>query len=404
MTIRAWPKRRRLGLLAAATMSVALAASLIGASALRAEEGCPSGQLPSSLDDGKCSKLSEYSRLPLDDSRPMVFEAIQDSPTMVHVQATGSITSDTPAAFETFLKSDDAKIAMASLPTIQLHSPGGDITAGIRLGEMIRKARLDTRIGRSFHLAEAFDNYTYKGAGCASACALAFLGGVGREYSDRDTYGFGPVGFASSDPSATDYVKRMGVDPTALTNIASAARIPVAPAQRMQIIFTPTQDSVFHAFDIRGSSAARFDFSLRTETYRGMVGCRDHEIVLYVVDREAAIPAALYVLRDTPAEFQDGAKTTLPATATYIKGKTPRDGVMLFKIKGLTAESFSDRGLSLVTIDKPADTALPHTANAENDPDSQMAWADRVTEFSFVISSKNARGVLPPVLKACDGS
>jgi hypothetical protein len=319
---------------------------------------------------------------------------------LTYLQATGTIMPETPAQFEKFLKTDDAKIAINSIPTIQLHSPGGDIAAGIKLGEMIRKARLNTEIGRSFHLDEAFDNYSYKSATCTSACALAFLGGVGRAYRAQDRYAFG-----STDPAATsDYVKRMGLDPAALHDLANADRIPVAQAQRTQIIFTPTSDSVFHAGGVKGSPVARFDFSLRTKTYRGMVGCRDHETVLYVVDRDAAIPAALYTLKDTPAELQDGARTTLPATASYIKGKTPSEGVMQFTIKGLTATSFSGDGLRLMTIEKPADAAWPATASAQPGLVSQIDWADRVTEFSFVIKSENAKSILPAVLKGCSGA
>jgi hypothetical protein len=50
--------------------------------------------------------------------------------------------------------------------TIRLSSPGGNLFEGMALGEAIRKARFNAVVGR--------------GTTCASACALAFLGGTAR--------------------------------------------------------------------------------------------------------------------------------------------------------------------------------------------------------------------------------
>ena len=106
-----------------------------------AEEGCPAGQLKGLNET--CTKLSERTKLPLDETKPMRFEAVQVSMMMIHVQATGTITEDTPAEFERFLKSDEASYSK----DLHLHSLGGNLMAGLRLGEMIRKAGMNTMVG-----------------------------------------------------------------------------------------------------------------------------------------------------------------------------------------------------------------------------------------------------------------
>ena len=57
-------------------------------------------------------------------------------------------------------------IATDDFDTIKLSSPGGNLFEGMALGEAIRRARFNAVVGR--------------GTTCASACALAFLGGTAR--------------------------------------------------------------------------------------------------------------------------------------------------------------------------------------------------------------------------------
>jgi hypothetical protein len=144
--------------IAGAVMLAILASGCAWFVPAHAEEGCPAGQLPSSIGDSTCDKVSESSELPLDPSKPMAFEGLQDSLTILYVQATGTITPDTPARFAEFLKSDDAKLTK----NLQLHSPGGDVAAGLKLGEMIRKAGYNTSIARAMRMNEPFSNYQYE--------------------------------------------------------------------------------------------------------------------------------------------------------------------------------------------------------------------------------------------------
>jgi hypothetical protein len=75
--------------------------------------------------------------------------------------ARGAITTDTPAAFSRALR--DQSLPPGAL--VVLDSPGGATIAGMKLGLLIRRAQLATRV---------------QSADCASACAYAYLGGVAR--------------------------------------------------------------------------------------------------------------------------------------------------------------------------------------------------------------------------------
>ena len=78
----------------------------------------------------------------------------------------------------------------ANLPpgtVILLNSQGGDLSSGIRLGQVIRQKNFNTRVGQ----AQDQKNVVVKTPGvCLSSCALAFLGGVQRQLDERDELGF----------------------------------------------------------------------------------------------------------------------------------------------------------------------------------------------------------------------
>ena len=81
------------------------------------------------------------------------------------VMASGEIAHGDADRFITFLKQNNM-IATDDFDTIKLSSPGGNLFEGMALGEAIRRARFNAVVGR--------------GTTCASACALAFLGGTAR--------------------------------------------------------------------------------------------------------------------------------------------------------------------------------------------------------------------------------
>ena len=116
--------------------------------------------------------------------QPMTFSMATNKGNMstsAWIAATGTIDSETPSRFRAFLEAEPY------LPSqIVLHSPGGNLAAGLELGRMIRQAGLTAHIGRSERSFESYNapcDTWYDGveAGiCASSCAYAFLGGQER--------------------------------------------------------------------------------------------------------------------------------------------------------------------------------------------------------------------------------
>jgi hypothetical protein len=81
------------------------------------------------------------------------------------IYATGAIEQGDSAKLERLVRDNDLTSNIDKY-VVRLNSPGGSVLEGMRLGTVIRDAQLETFIGR--------------GETCASACALAFLGGTRR--------------------------------------------------------------------------------------------------------------------------------------------------------------------------------------------------------------------------------
>jgi hypothetical protein len=142
------------------------------------------------------------------------------------IAAEGTITADTPNRFKAFLVKTIARNTF-----VQFNSPGGNLVAALKLGEMIRAAHLDTSVGRTvFNQDGGMWSGVLPGV-CVSACAYAFLGGemrvvgeselgVHQFYDNRALDEPEKKAFSAIDVSidqvlgglVLDYVLRMGVD------------------------------------------------------------------------------------------------------------------------------------------------------------------------------------------------
>jgi len=153
------------------------------------------------------------------------------------ISAEGEIVPGTTENLETFMKG----FRYSENPggwNVRFNSPGGSLSEGIRLGELIRKLKLGTEVGASE--PDEYGHWKRVTGYCASAAAFAFLGGVSRFVSDGE---LGVHQFydeiAVKDPSAKvfdsldmsqhqfisamliEYVFRMGVDPRLVSIAAS---------------------------------------------------------------------------------------------------------------------------------------------------------------------------------------
>lgn len=138
------------------------------------------------------------------------------------ILATGEIDPEAPERLRSFLGGYPHK------PTIIFDSPGGSLKAGLQLGLLIREAGLSTRVAPEVRqeLTPSADGITgfevlARDAGCYSACAFAFMGGVSRTIEQGGKLGvhqfYGGEG-ESAESSAqvvtamlSQYVSGMGV-------------------------------------------------------------------------------------------------------------------------------------------------------------------------------------------------
>lgn len=190
--------------------------------------------------------------------KPMTFEwgvVYGDQPAIF---ADGDFTPDTPAALSSFL-------TRSGQPTrdrmIYFNSLGGDLSAGMEVGKIVRKAELNTGVARATRdpsqadlIDLDFNSRVYPGH-CVSACSLAFLGGVKREVKPGSIFAVHQVSMNCVDrrkalksfpwvamPNVNycpdlnealtmlqvangvvvEYVRSMGVDPIFLTEMSRA--------------------------------------------------------------------------------------------------------------------------------------------------------------------------------------
>lgn len=111
--------------------------------------------------------------------KEMAFRMIYNNHTNVIV-ADGEITGDTPRVFQRFLDTDPFDGFNFE---IHLNSPGGNLIAGMTLGNMIRELGLKSDV-------IAYNGEIDMPGGCMSACALAYIGGSSRSIGEGSRLGF----------------------------------------------------------------------------------------------------------------------------------------------------------------------------------------------------------------------
>ena len=224
--------------------------------------------------------------------RPMTFEwgnVFGDTPAIF---ADGDFTPQTPAALKAFLSHS----TYTPDTRIYLNSLGGDLTAGMEVGKIIRETHLNTGVARNTReasqagLMDLYANsHVYPGY-CISACTLAFLGGVARKVEVGATYAVHQVAMNCVDkrkareqfpyvalpnvsycpdlPQAlsmvqaasgavVEYVRQMGADPIFLTEMSKADSnnlnpLSVDQLNAYRINFTLRSDSWSYETDSEG--------------------------------------------------------------------------------------------------------------------------------------------------------
>lgn len=157
------------------------------------------------------------------------------------ISAEGDITEETPKKLELALKDWGGR---SSVPTVSFHSSGGNLLAGLKMGEILRKYKAKANIGKTVVEYETSTRkiYDYGDSGyCLSSCAYAFLGAEKRLVG-KNELGFHQFydkkailkGFFSQEFTATDrmidqfltgiiveYLDQMGIDISLYTLITT---------------------------------------------------------------------------------------------------------------------------------------------------------------------------------------
>jgi hypothetical protein len=216
--------------------------------------------------------------------KPMTFEWGTVYGDQQAIFADGDFSLDTPQALRAFLK----RSVYTPDTVIYLNSLGGDLGAGMEVGQIIREAHLNTGVARNTRdpsQANTIDldafSRVYPGY-CVSACSLAFLGGVSRDVRSGSTFAVHQVKINCVDKrkarlqfpwvvmpnidycpeldealsmvqiasgAVVEYVRSMGADPIFLTEMSKAGPNTINPLTEEQL------------------NAYRINFTMRTESW-----------------------------------------------------------------------------------------------------------------------------------------
>lgn len=155
------------------------------------------------------------------------------------ILASGVIESDSHQKLSAFIASAP-KYAIPPRPTIVFDSPGGSLAGGVALGRFIRNRGYDTALEENVEeefLTGGLNGstslrYVATDTMCASACAIAFLGGRSRSITPNAHFGVhqfystnGNLGDSVTQVKMTElalYIEEMGVDRRLLDFATSA--------------------------------------------------------------------------------------------------------------------------------------------------------------------------------------
>lgn len=158
--------------------------------------------------------------------------------TCAWIAADGEIVDGDDEKLISFIRANDLDYQKL----IVINSPGGNVSAALDLGRLIRSRGMRVIVGLTTEMEPEGAGRTfqaYDSGVCASACVFILMGGVSREIADTDSkvgvHQFAPVsdemGSIQSTTSSTQsavallqaYALTMGVEPTVLT-LASSTR------------------------------------------------------------------------------------------------------------------------------------------------------------------------------------
>lgn len=287
------------------------------------------------------------------------------------IYASGEITGNTAQEFKAFVLANKIENAR-----VLLDSSGGSLIEGLRLGSTIREFRFDTGIA-------TYSNGKMIEQGiCASACAYAFAGGVGRYYSAAKTR-LGIHQFYSTESDLSNqssqeisgvivaFLQKMGVDTFAF----SASTL----AGSDNMFWLSKEDSEKLQFSNNGSSPTTAELKqTKTETYLKVEQISVNSSARYIF---GCVDKSIFLMGGMVTTEEDAKNKAVWATQTYFtfdgntiqlerRTKNPKgfatSGPVSWVSRTLTKNDLSKLMASkLMTVWIGADGAMAYTATAD---------------------------------------
>jgi hypothetical protein len=335
----------------------------------------------------------------------MRFEVLQDPTSGLRfIQATGQIGRLTPDVFDLFLS-----LLHGPVPReIHLHSPGGKLEAGIKLGAAFRAHRLTTVVSRAVPIGAGPEGgprelFVYQDPECDSSCTYAFIGGVARRFGAEAN--FGVHRFSTKDATPEDYQMEtavlaqhlfdMGVDPYLLSLASSKSYddirwVTVEEAEKMRVIFDDNSKTDFNVFTKDGKPYASFKIRLSNTLFRGTIECgAPNEVRISLLNYEDP-PADAAMESYDSAWVSDGRNERFKGhDVTVVRDRTMDDRLQVLRLSisadAVRPESFLQGGLKIDGIFNTG-TALRFVPGAGLDREIKIRAENAMTTLPIVLA------------------
>lgn len=191
-------------------------------------------------------------------------------------------------------------IAANQLPpmsVLYLNSPGGNLFAGMKLGQLLRKNGFFTQVMKRGPSESAGGSRGPIPGVCLSACTLTYIGGVFRWLDPKAIYGvhrfFGSNSFDADAAQVTSaavvqYIRDMGVDPDLFAEMTKAGRdeINVLARGRLESLGVVNNGAERTRWSIESTGTAMYLKGERNTQYginKFLLVCTQGDLSLYVI-------------------------------------------------------------------------------------------------------------------------
>lgn len=285
---------------------------------------------------------------------------------------------------------------------MRLHSHGGSLIGGIKLGELIRKRQFSTTVGRTVRGDPDNKYYHVKADGvCVSACAIAFIGGVERSadekvlgihqfYQEASLTNPSEKVFNALDMSnqqvisaiLIDYAFRMGVDPRfiAMASATPPNSMYYLTKEELELLKVNWRPKAFEPWSIEVSGRGVIAFTKSKDKRRtAVLFCRADKVPRLFL-RPDSTDFAWYTQAMNSVEGMIAFGTTVPKSSVALKKVDGTAPAVEFPVPGFRAERLA--GMREIRVEAEGPRAI-------------------FLDFFFELPTTNAVPTMAVALKNC---